>query len=59
LVLPHPSSSNFDPSWKKIKEKRIYSHVAVVEATTSGISFDARYLPIIEQIDEGSAEFPK
>ncbi|CAF4121920.1 unnamed protein product, partial [Rotaria sordida] len=28
-----------------------------MEATTSGISFDARYLPIIEQVGEGSAEF--
>jgi hypothetical protein len=59
LVLPRPSSSNFDPSWKKIKEKRTYSHVAIVEATTSSVSFDAQYLPMVEQINERSAKILK
>ena len=59
LVLPRPSSSNFNPSWTKMGRKKNYSHVAIVEATTSPVYFDPRYLPITKDTNDVPIEFLK
>ena len=48
LIVPRPSSSKFNLSSQEMKDKRIYSHVAIVEATTATVSFHAQYLPTVE-----------